>query len=755
MNISNSLSELNINDDSIEAPNFQYINVFKNPNKLPITQVHLEKKWRQLRKKLPEDLDIINCSGKDLQAAYLEEKTEIIPALDKRWLPKGSLSQWVPFSIHQKDEENVTFLAKNIVYLQGLEYLLNCDFHQFWCLVLYEPSVTVSLRSFLLNPVLPFQFKYLERDNLQLFKAVFNKFLLVYEKLITFKKSEYEYMPNSFGLSKIIEKKLLNLPIVITLAVVYSHSKLEFVNKIVDIYFNNTTEMDFLIKEVETVIEQNCMVLEILCDQICGTKGSDSVPISILNRPPIFSLNWVYSVGDYLVSTLLTLNALFHFYKPALELALVKELPYRLPYTYVNIYREIYELLDDREETQTNTTLFGATIDVINVGRREFVELFHSFISKCLDDAFQYMDNESKQEGVVETYMSLLTTALEEDYFICDYDATYKVTTQNEILASCCQMLDTTRTDFIVSCIKKLPRNKKLQELSKLNRQTLENVFKDFKPPYEPEYFQPDLEAGTSTAQNDSDIEEMIRGIVDMFPHLGDGYIYQCLESYNFNSSDVINAILENNLPPHLAEIPFDTIRIPPEPEPEQPILAYKGKKPDYNDALTLLNDKTDIQSIKKKVLEGIQYSTDYLYDDEYDDRFNDDVSLPVADDPLNGELKIFNPNRQSKKQEESESEEEPSESENASSDRNRLNFCEDPAVLRERREARYRQRNPRAGNGQEKPKNDVVGKPKGQGQEKSTQLNRQKKSVNKSSRANHNRKGGATWKRSRGMIPS
>lgn len=56
------------------------------------------------------------------------------------------------------------------------------------------------------------------------------------------------------------------------------------------------------------------------------------------------------------------------------------------------------------------------------------------------------------------------------------------------------------------------------------------------------------------------------------------GFVLQCLQSYGYSTADVINAILENNLPPHLAEIPFDSIRIPPEPEPEQPVLAYRGK---------------------------------------------------------------------------------------------------------------------------------------------------------------------------------
>lgn len=48
-----------------------------------------------------------------------------------------------------------------------------------------------------------------------------------------------------------------------------------------------------------------------------------------------------------------------------------------------------------------------------------------------------------------------------------------------------------------------------------------------------------------------------------------------------------------------------------------------------------------------------------------------------------------------------------------------------------------------------------MIGNAKGQGQDKSTLVNRQKKNENKSSRANHNRRQGAAFKRNRGMIPS
>lgn len=81
------------------------------------------------------------------------------------------------------------------------------------------------------------------------------------------------------------------------------------------------------------------------------------------------------------------------------------------------------------------------------------------------------------------------------------------------------------------------------------------------------------------------------------------------------------------------------------------------------------------------------------------------------------------------------------------------MNFCEDPALIRERREAKFRTQH-RPSNQNAQPKSNVVGKPKGQGQEKDVLKARDKKSVNKSSRANHSRKSGAQFKRNRGMIP-
>lgn len=112
-------------------------------------------------------------------------------------------------------------------------------------------------------------------------------------------------------------------------------------------------------------------------------------------------------------------------------------------------------------------------------------------------------------------------------------------------------------------------------------------------------------EASSSSAARERELDGSIRQVLEMLPHLGDGFVLQCLEHYDYNPTSVISAVLDNNLPPHLAEIPFDTIRIPDEPEPEKPVLAYIGKRTDYRDTDELLNDKSDMKEIKEFVIKA------------------------------------------------------------------------------------------------------------------------------------------------------
>lgn len=176
-----------------------------------------------------------------------------------------------------------------------------------------------------------------------------------------------------------------------------------------------------------------------------------------------------------------------------------------------------------------------------------------------------------------------------------------------------------------------------------------------------------------------------------------------------------------------------------------------------------LLNDKSHIRNIKERyqgygLVEELEDST--LYEDEPDDSY--DVyaeSEPKTQLRFHGKMREMLPdNVECEESEEEEEERTPS----GNALKNPQEFCENPETIRERREQQYHQKmakkyphrfqqQPQA---QEQQKSrDVVGGQKGQGQSNEVLRNRQQKSTNKSSRANHNRKAGSTFKQSRGMF--
>lgn len=67
-----------------------------------------------------------------------------------------------------------------------------------------------------------------------------------------------------------------------------------------------------------------------LLDYLAGAQDSDvTIPISLEKRPLIFSLTWVYSLVNYILNTVTTLNILFHVYKPAIEITLNNDYPFK------------------------------------------------------------------------------------------------------------------------------------------------------------------------------------------------------------------------------------------------------------------------------------------------------------------------------------------------------------------------------------------------------------------------------------------
>jgi len=276
-------------------------------------------------------------------------------------------------------------------------------------------------------------------------------------------------------------------------------------------------------------------------------------------------------------------------------------------------------------------------------------------------------------------------------------------------------------------------------------------------------------------------------------PYLGEGFVERVLVEYQYKVDAAINALLENNLPPHLAELDQSLAKeerkVSRGPSPVMRSVydedefdvntrdtvdtsrIYKGKKDKTRDAKKLLDDKKDIVQLKDKfdklgiVADEVYYKGNYEdengYDDEYDDTYDDTAVgeqepdageefgrafvLPVA---LGGG-KI----RQQVIDAESNSDDDESDI------KPNVNFVRNPEEIRQEQERRRAEKMSRGhkkgapgGGGVSSngvpPHRDVVGRAKGQGQEKSVLIARARKNANKGK----GQRAGADRKAAKGM---
>ncbi|KAA0716762.1 Activating signal cointegrator 1 complex subunit 2 ASC-1 complex subunit p100 [Triplophysa tibetana] len=292
---------------------------------------------------------------------------------------------------------------------------------------------------------------------------------------------------------------------------------------------------------------------------------------------------------------------------------------------------------------------------------------------------------------------------------------------------------------------------------------------------------------GAASTVSAGELESLLCHIRDLFPDFGEGFILACLEEYGYNSELLINNILEDNMPPSLDKLDRGMARPVKKEVPD--VLSsrsnvfdddefdvfnrdrldmsrvWKGRRQGES-ARATLNDKQHIDEQRERyqayetVVDEIPISDHNAFDlDDYDDEYDDtyDINQIGAND-LDEEDELLNRRpfttpqvlRTGKRPEEVQEEEEEYKDDSVKRD----HFIQDPAVLRERAEARRAAMQSRKGY-RPPPQNHVAGGPKGQGQSQETVTDRRKKEAFKSRGANHNRRTMADRKRNKGMIPS
>ncbi|XP_058014499.1 activating signal cointegrator 1 complex subunit 2 isoform X1 [Ahaetulla prasina] len=500
----------------------------------------------------------------------------------------------------------------------------------------------------------------------------------------------------------------------------------------------------------------------------------------------------------YVCDSCITLWAFLDIFPSACQTFQKHDFCFRLAAFYELVVPELESAIKKRHHE--NIRVLSDLWRRLSHSRKKMVEMFHMVVHQlCLQPILESScDN---IQAYIEEFLQIFTSVLQETRFLRDYDELFPLADDVSLLQQASSALDETRTSYILQAVEsawdKTDRRRKTIQDPPLPETATGAVTLPGASERMEHFEEPDpLEcAGAAAAPvapvSGVELDSLISQVKDLLPDLGEGFVLACLEEYNYNVEHVINNLLEDKLAASLQTLDR-TMPRPVKPDPTPLVTSrcnvfqddefdvfskdvvdvsriQKGKRSDKATTKSLLNDKRLVQEQRERynqysvIVEevpepsGGRLFSQEDYEDEYDDTYDGNqvgANDADSDDELISRRPFTIPQVLRSKEEEEQEEEEEEEEEMEDKEATKDHFVQDPAVLRERAEARRVTFLARKG---QKPDNSaaLTGGAKGRGQNRETVQERRKKEASKGTRANHNRRAMADRKRSKGMIPS
>ncbi|KAH8356867.1 hypothetical protein KR200_004769 [Drosophila serrata] len=728
-----------------------------------------------------------------------------VPALDEHWVrrekPFGSyiclMSSYGRLKSGAALEE-WTFAANNC--RQDMEFLLGLSQHEFWSYMVYDESAMAAVVTFLQrsNPYYrqsePSEADSQERAReLQSANELYGQLLDLVVRLVlrlsTSKESDSEWISPQQHSSLLYSNYLISVPMIFDLIIAVGDaepSNMELLRQIVGNVLRLQPEYRKDLKEALLFYESAFLSMQIQVEnEGCEGAGGGAPLDADLETPyddvVLFALDCAYTLRMLLLlcPELVEVIEQLRLVQRCVLKVLICSLTLASPlfFSIANFYDLTVPML---YKNIYIVNPLANSLRWLNETRQQFLFDVRRVITVQL------------AEGRGQQLVELLQECLSAQAFVVDYQRQFPLEHDMDLLLQRCPNIKNYKVDFVISGYQKALSSCPSGIMADDMASNLDSELDDDDEDEENSSPISTLASPNANgATRDLDLE--VAAVLDVLPDLGIGFIRSLLTRYD-NSEQAIAAILDDNLPPDLAQMDRQKEYIPPDPQdklqrqtgvrhynvhdgdrydvltrdqPECVIKQGKGLPGAPRNAEQLLDDKRDLVQLKQRYQEYALVEETPLengeYDDEYDDSYealNEGQAPPIS--LLRSKLQATASNSayeaQDQEDDDDEGESSVSGSDAEPAKRNAADFCENPEVTR----ARYQQRqlakyghrsSGGGGGGGQQAGSSVLGAPKGQGQSQQTQRNRGQKEAHKSSRANHNRKAGAAFKRSKGMM--
>nr|XP_017532915.2 activating signal cointegrator 1 complex subunit 2 isoform X4 [Manis javanica] len=691
--------------------------------------------------------------------------------------------------------ERATFVAND------LDWLLALPHDKFWCQVIFDETLQKCLDSYL---------RYVPRkfdewvapapEVVDMERCLHRSVFLTFLRMSTHKESKDHFIsPSAFG-EILYDNFLFDIPKILDLCVLFGKGNSPLLQKMIgNIFIQQPSYYNDLDETMPTILQVFSNIL-----QHCGLQGdgASTTPQKLEERgrltPSDMPLLELKDIVLYLCDASTTLWAFLGVFPLACRTFQKHDFCYRLASFYEIAIPELESAIKKRR--LEDSKLLGDLWQRLSHSRKKLLEIFHILMNQiCLLPVLESScDN---IHGFIEEFLQIFSSLLQEKRFLRDYDALSPVADDVSLLQQASSVLDETRTAYILQAVESawegVGRQKATDAKDPSVAEDPNGVLAAAEPvsglsPHPENLEQECMGAAAALGPpvGGVELDSLISQVKDLLPDLGEGFILACLEHYSYEPEQVINNILEERLAPALSQLDRTLDRqIKPDPTPlltsrhnifqndEFDVFSrdsvdmsrvLKGKRKEEN-TRSLLNDKREVAAQRQRyeqysvvVEEVLLQPGESLsslggdYEDEYDDTYDGNqvgANDADSDDELISRRPFTIPQVLRDKvprEGQEEDEEEAAEDEAPKPD----HFVQDPAVLREKAEARRMAFLARKGHRQDSS-TAVAGGPRGHGQSRETTQERRKKEASKAARANHNRRTMADRKRSKGMIPS
>lgn len=699
--------------------------------------------------------------------------------------------------------ERATFVAND------LDWLLALPHDKFWCQVIFDETLQKCLDSYLHHVPRKFdEWVAPAPEVVDMQKRLHRSVFLTFLRMSTHKESKDHFIsPSAFG-EILYNNFLFDIPKILDLCVLFGKGNSLLLQKMIgNIFMQQPSYYNDLDETMPTILQVFSNIL-----QHCGLQrdGASATPQKLEERsrltPSDMPLLELKDIVLYLCDTCTTLWAFLDIFPLACQTFQKHDFCYRLASFYEVAVPEMESAIKKRR--LEDSKLLGDLWQRLCHSRKKLLEIFHILLNQiCL---LPILENSCDNiQGFIEEFLQIFSSLLQEKRFLRDYDALFPVAEDISLLQQASSVLDETRTAYILQAVESawegVDRRKGTDAKAPLGAEDRHGepngVAVSAKPASQTSLQLENSEdeeclgaaAALGPAVSGVELDSLISQVKDLLPDLGEGFILACLEHYHYDPEQVINNILEERLAPALSQLDRSLDRqMKPDPTPlvtsrhnvfqndEFDVFSrdsvdlsriHKGRRKEET-TRSLVNDKRAVAAQRQRYEqyslvveevplqpgEGLPYQGDN-YEDEYDDTYDGNqvgANDADSDDELISRRPFTIPQvLRTKVSGEGQEEEEDDEEEEAEDEAPKPDhFVQDPAVLREKAEARRMAFLARKGYRHDSS-TAVAGSPRGHGQSRETTQERRKKEANKAARANHNRRTMADRKRSKGMIPS